>query len=350
MRLTIKDIAKMAGVSPGTVSKVMNNTGSIAPKTKEKITNIIEETGYRPSFSAKSLATRTSNLIGLIYAGEVSVEFNHPFFSQVINAFKSEIGMLGYDILVFSNSKLRNATSDYIEKCRHFQLDGCLIIAGEHLEESVYELDKSNIPCVGIDIPLTGPKSCYVMTDNQKVSSKIVEYLYLNSIKNVAFIGGPADSVISNIRKEGFITSMNQFGMTVHEKWLKYATYTEQTGYEAMKEILAETPYPDAVYAVSDMMALGAIKAAKERGLKIPQDIKIIGCDDIDACRYSDPPLATVKQDKDKMGRLAARMLDDLINDNNDLSPVLVDPELLVRESCLAGNGYMMDTDRRLGR
>src|SRR5690625_7577703 len=111
MRLTIRDIAKMAGVSSGTVSKVMNQTGSLSAKTIEKVQKVIEETGYQPSFSAKSLATKKSNLIGLIYAGDIHAQINHPFFNEVVNVFKNTLGQLGYDILMYSNieeSKDRN--------------------------------------------------------------------------------------------------------------------------------------------------------------------------------------------------------------------------------------------------
>ncbi|MDL4840315.1 LacI family DNA-binding transcriptional regulator [Aquibacillus rhizosphaerae] len=343
MKLTIKDIAKMAGVSPGTVSKVMNNTGSIGKKTKDKVMDVIEETGYKPSFSAKSLATKKSNLIGLIYAGEVNVEFNHPFFNEVINAFKNAVGQLGYDILIFSNKNFNNNKEDYLARCKHFQLDGCLIIAGEHIEDAINTLDQSDIPCVGVDIELKGANSSYVTTDNSKISSKVVEYLYLNSIKEVAFIGGQSDSIISNIRKESFIHYMNLFGMSVRPHWLKYGNYFEDSGYALMQEILEKPPYPQVVFAVSDMMALGALKAIKEAGLKVPDDIKLIGCDDIEACRYSDPPLATVKQDKDKIGKLAAYMLHDLINGKTESSSVLVDPELVIRDSCLIDNNVTIN-------
>lgn len=333
MKLTIKDIARMAGVSPGTVSKIINNTGSIGHQTKANVMKIIEETGYQPSFSAKSLATKKSNLIGLIYAGEVGVDFNHPFFNQVINAFRKAIGQLGYDILVFSNNQFSKNKEDYLARCKHFQLDGCIIVAGEQIEDAIYELDQSSIPCVGVDIELTGPKSSYVSTDNHKVSAEVVEYFYLHSIRDIAFIGGPEDSVISNIRKNGFYDKMSQLGMKIREEWIQYGDYFEESGYLAMKSILSASPYPKGVFAASDMMALGLLKAVKEAGLNVPSDIKVIGCDDIEACRYSDPTLSTVKQDKDKIGKLAAYMLHDLINGNSESSSILVDPELVIRES-----------------
>ncbi|GAE92023.1 HTH-type transcriptional regulator CelR [Gracilibacillus boraciitolerans JCM 21714] len=158
---------------------------------------------------------------------------------------------------------------------------------------------------MGVDIKLSGPRSSYVSTDNDKVSAQVVEYLYLNSIKEVAFIGGPQDSIISNIRKQAFTHYMNQFGMLMKEEWIQYGNYFEDSGYQAMNRILDCSHYPKVVYAASDMMALGALKALKERKMQVPEDIMLVGCDDIEACRYSDPPLATVKQDKEKMGEIS---------------------------------------------
>ncbi|MFD1849739.1 LacI family DNA-binding transcriptional regulator [Oceanobacillus bengalensis] len=341
MKLTIEQIAKMAGVSRGTVSKVINNTGSISPKTIKKVKRVIEETGYQPSFSAKTLATQKSNLIGLIFAGNINARINHPFFTEVINAFKTTIGKLGYDLLIFSNNNFSKNEQDYLARSKHFHLDGCLIIAGEKVEQAVPELDQSSMPCVGIDIKLTGPNSVYIMSDNIKAATLVVEYFHENAINNVAFIAGPEDSIISNIRKDAFIESMNRFGMPVRKEWIQHGDYFEKSGYEAMKRILAEHPIPDAVYAVSDMMAIGAMKAIKDEGLSIPDDIVLIGTDDIEVCKFTDPPLATVMQNKEKMGTVAAHMLFELINGKETSDQVLVDPELLIRESGLIQNNHM---------
>ncbi|SER51964.1 transcriptional regulator, LacI family [Gracilibacillus ureilyticus] len=333
MKLTIREIAKMAGVSPGTVSKVINQTGSISPNTIKKVKRIIEETGYQPSFSAKALATKKSNMIGLIYAGEVNVEFNHPFFNQVINSFKNAVGQLGYDILIFSNQSFNIGKEDYVARAKHYQLDGCLVIAGEHIEEAVYRLDQSDIPTVAVDLKLTGEKSSFIMTDNEKISRQVVEYFYLNGLRQLAYIGGPVDSVISNIRKDAFIQGIKDYGMHYEEEWIKHGNYFEESGYLKMKEILQYDRLPDGVFAASDMMALGVVRAIKEAGKSVPHDFKVIGCDDIEACRYSSPSLATVKQDQVKIGKLAANILHDLINNRKVQQSVLVDPELIIRES-----------------
>ncbi|RSK27682.1 LacI family transcriptional regulator [Bacillus sp. HMF5848] len=334
MKLTIRDIAKMAGVSPATVSKIMNNYDGISSTTKEKVMNIIEKTGYQPTFSAKSLATKKSNLIGLIYAGKINVELTHPFFNEVINSFKKAVGLKGYDILIFSNERFNKDRDGYLARARHFHVDGCLIISGEKVEEAIYELDQSDIPCVGVDIKLQGPMSSYVVTDNIKVSASVIEHLYLNSVRDIAYIGGMKDSFVSKVRTAGFIKAMEQFRIPVKEEWIQYGDFHERSGYESMKRILAKKPYPQAVFATSDMMALGALAAIKEQGLKVPEDIRLIGCDDIEACRYSNPKLTTVRQDKEKLGKLAAHMIIDLINGDTDPKNIMVDPELVIRESC----------------
>ncbi|WP_226669241.1 LacI family DNA-binding transcriptional regulator [Metabacillus litoralis] len=334
MNLTIKDIAKMAGVSPGTVSKIINNYSGISEKTKKKVMDIITETGYQPTFSAKALATKKSNLIGLIYAGKVNVDFTHPYFNEVVTSFKKAIGLLGYDIIMFSNEQFYKDNGSYLARCRHFHVDGCLIISGEEVEDAIYELVREEIPCMGIDIQLNGPKSSFVMSDNVNLSRKVIQHFYLHGIRDIGFIGGNSDSAITSFREKGFRDTMYQLGLKINSNWVQYGDFHEESGYQAMKRILEIKPYPRAIFAVSDMMALGAIEAIKEKGLKVPQDISVIGCDDIDACRHSSPKLTTVRQDKDRLGKLAAYMLDDLINGKSQLKPIFIDSELIIRESC----------------
>ncbi|WJE17686.1 LacI family DNA-binding transcriptional regulator [Halobacillus sp. ACCC02827] len=335
MDLTIRDIAKMAGVSPATVSKIINNYGGISDSTRQKVFKIIEDTKYQPTFSAKSLATKKSNLIGLIYAGKINVDFKHPFFNEVVNSFKKTVGALGYDLLLFSNEKIYEGESKYLERCKHFHVDGCLIIAGDEIEDAVHEIAASDIPCIGIDLKLEGPRSSYIMTDNAKIGFNVVEYLYLNQVRNIAYIGGKQDSLVSSIRNIGFVDAMNQFGLNVEKDWIHYGDFFEDSGYDAMKKILNGGRLPEAVFAASDMMALGALKAIKEHGLSVPHDIQLVGCDDIEACRYSDPPLTTVKQDKQKLGKLSAYMLEDLMKSDHAIQAVKVDPELVPRATTI---------------
>ncbi|MDQ0193819.1 LacI family transcriptional regulator [Paenibacillus wynnii] len=338
MQLNIKMIAEMAGVSVSTVSKIMNNYSDVSEKTKQRVLEIIEQTGYLPSNSAKTLATKKSSLIGVIFAGELNVDFTHPFFVEVLNSFKKQMGVLGYDLIFFSNEKFISG-GDYFSRCLHFHVDGCVIISGQKMENAIQELDMSSIPCIGVDLELKGKKSGYVMSDNFKISSKVVEHFYLLGYRELGFIGSTADSNISNKREEGYIKAIEGFGMTVNEKWFVHGDdFFEPSGYAAMKQLLQAGNLPKAIFAASDLLALGAIRALKEHGLRIPEDVAIIGCDDIEACKYTSPKLTTIRQNKERLGVLAAHMLFDLINNQSEGGSFVVEPALVVRESCGSQN------------
>ncbi|MFC5467346.1 LacI family DNA-binding transcriptional regulator [Cohnella suwonensis] len=333
--MNIKSIAKMAGVSVATVSKIINNYSDIGEETKQRVLKIMEETGYKPSSSAKTLATKKSNLIGVVFAGALNSDLNHPFFVSVINAFKKQIGLLGYDLLFFSNETFFDSKEDYWARCRHFQVDGCIIIAGDEVEASVHQLDQSDIPCIGIDIPLTGNNSAYIMSDNAKISAKVVEHLYMNGYRETGFLGIERHSEVVSLREQAFKESLRTFGLPVNPDWFIYSKdFDEESGYQAMKKLIATGRLPKAMFAVTDLLAFGAMRAMKEHRLKIPEDMALIGCDDIDACQYTDPALTTVKQDKEKIGKLAAIMLYDMINKQIEPSAILIEPEMVVRQSC----------------
>jgi len=333
MKVTIKDIAKMAGVSPGTVSKIINNYQDVGIETRKKVLKIMEETGYIANRSMKDSSRKTS-LIAVIYAGKVNADFNHPFFREVMNSFKNTIGTLGYDLLFFTNETFENSEEDYYTRCLRYNVDGVLILSGEDVEPSISELDISDIPCIGVDIQLKGEKSAYIMSDNFQISAKAVEHFYLNGYRKIAYIGGLEGARVSELREEGFISKIEEFGLSINRDWMTNGDFFEKSGYEAMQKILNTSNRPEAVFATSDLMAFGAMKAIKENGLKIPEDIAIIGCDDIDACNYTDPPLTSVYQDKVKIGRLAANMLNDMIKKHAYPKSVMVEPKLIVRKSC----------------
>lgn len=334
MQMNIKKIAEMAGVSVSTVSKIMNNYSDVSEQTKRKVLEIIEQTGYTPSSSAKTLATKRSHLIGVIFAGELNVEFTHPFFVEVLNSFKKQMGVLGYDLIFFSNEKFISG-GDYFARCLHFHVDGCVIISGQQMEPAIRDLDRSDIPCIGVDLELTGRKSGYVMSDNYQIASKVVEHFYLLGYRELGFIGSTADSDISNRREAGYAKAIAGFGLAVNPKWFVHGDdFFEPSGYAAMKQLIDSGSLPRAVFAASDLLALGAVRALKEHGLHVPGDVAIIGCDDIEACRYTTPTLTTIRQNKERLGVLAAHMLFDLINNQSEGGSFVVEPALIIRESC----------------
>ncbi|MRH44332.1 LacI family DNA-binding transcriptional regulator [Aquibacillus halophilus] len=324
MKKTIKDIAEMTGVSPGTVSKVINNYSDVGESTRRKVQEALKKVGYRTKLHTKK------NIIGVIYGGKV--EFNHPFFVDVINMFSKEIGFLGYDLLFISRLV---DNKDYLQRCKEAQVDGCIIVGGEESEQSLQELDRSDIPCIGIDIKLKGDSSSYIMTDNINLGKKVIEHFYLLGHREIAYIGGRKSAMVGSERTLGFHRAMTEFGLDAHEKWIEHGDFSEKSGYQAMKKILFQSDnIPRALFVASDLMAFGAMAAIKQHGLKIPSDIAVVGCDDIEISRYIEQPLSTMKQDKDKIGRLAAYMLIDQINGFKGTSSVIVDSELVIRNTC----------------
>jgi LacI family transcriptional regulator len=306
MKITMRDIAKMAGVSQSTVSKILNNYEDIGEDTKQKVLEILEKTGYRNASAGRSYGGHKKQLIAVIFSGRINVGFNHPMFIDVMNSVEQTLGVLGYDMLFLSNAKYNKEGSDYLEHCRQYQIDGCIIIGGSHIQDSINELDQSDIACIGVDIQLTGNRSGYVMSNNLKISAKVVEHFYLLGYRDIAYIGGTPSSKVSDLRYEGFKQALKEYGLTMREEWVLNGDFYEESGYQCMKQIISGGELPQVVFAASDLMAFGAIRALKEKGLKVPEDVAIVGCDDIEASRFIDPPLSTVRQDKEKLGKIAA--------------------------------------------
>lgn len=339
MKTTIKDIARMAGVSVSTVSKIINNYHDVSENTKRKVLEIMERTGYRPTYSARSLAMQKSNIIGVIYAGKLNADFNQPFFVDVMNDFKKAIGLMGYDLLFFSNEKFHFHDEDYLARCRHFSVDGCIIISGEQLESSVFKIAASEIPTVAVDIPLNGQNTGYIMTDNNKMAKRVVQHLTQLGHKEIAHLGAGAHAQISIMRGDAFKQAMQEAGLHMRPEWHVYEKkYNEEDGYRRMHQWLASEDYPRAIFATSDLLAIGAMRAVHEHGLRVPEDIAIIGCDDIASASHVTPKLTTIRQDKEKIGKYAAYMLMDIINGQAEGGMMLMEPELIIRGTCGASH------------
>lgn len=336
MAYNIKDIAKMAGVSVSTVSKILNHYSDISDSTRTRVLQIIEETGYAPPLTVKPAGSKASNLIGVVFAGRRNVDFTHPFFIEVLNAFKKQMGILGYDLVFFSNEKFQNGgVNDYLARCRHYHVDGCIIISGQELENSIHELDHSPIPCIGVDLPLTGRSSGYIMSDHFKMSAKVVEHFYLQGYRDLGYIGSTQESEISNLREGGYRQAMEDLGLTINEDWfLNGDHFFESCGVEAVRRMIGSGSLPRAIFAASDQIAIGAMRGLQEAGISVPDTVALIGCDDIEACQYTSPALTTIRQNKSKLGRLAALMLYDLIYNQSSTSSFIVEPELVIRASC----------------
>jgi Transcriptional regulators len=332
---TIYEIAKLAGVSPTTVSKVINNYPDVSDKTRAKIKKILDEENFLPNSQAQFLSTKRTWTLGIVYFEDLGVGLNHPFFSGVIEAFKRQADKHGYSLLFGSkNDRLKNDT--FLEYFKYRCVDGIAIICTDPNDKETLELIKSDFPIVVID--MINKNTSTVSSDSIEGCNLAVKYLYDLGHRKIAHITGSnsSDNWQSSIRKKGYEKAMKKFNLEIPEGYIVNGVNFDVTGgYKAMKELLKLKDRPTAVFAACDNIAFGAIDAMKEEGINIPEDISIIGYDDIEIARYITPRLTTIRQNREEIGKTAVDLLVKQINEKEKLKINKIIPvELVVRDSC----------------
>lgn len=325
--ITIYDVARKSGYSITTVSKVLNNYPNVSDKAKEKVKLVIKETGYLPNSSARTLASKKSNLIGVVFSEELDVGIAHPYFNEIIESFKKQIELSNYDLLFVS----RNIDTDqnYYDHLRNRGVDGVIVIVAD-MKKVEKELIGSDIPAVFIDTDIKNTN--IVCSDNTAGSILAVDYLYELGHRKIAHITGKPTIFTAMKRIQGFQTAVKKLRLEIPNNYIVDGGYfSYEGGRSAMMQLLMIKDRPTAVYVSGDEMAIGAIKAIKDSGLRVPEDISIIGFDDISIAKYLDPPLTTIKQDKNVIGRQAAMLLLDEINDEKKNYKTEVIPVSLVK-------------------
>lgn len=330
---TIYDLAKATGVSITTVSKAMNGYPDVSEKTKQKILKAAEEMGYLPNAHAQSLSTRKSWTIGVMFSEANGVGMRHPFFNAVIESFRQETEQQGYD-LVFASRNLRQRDMSYLEHFLHRAVDGIVVICSDRMDSGVQELIASDIPIVVVDMESADCSTVY--SDNREGSMLAVEYLHELGHRRIAHISGDDTVDAGRARVQGFRQKMEELGLPIRPDYVANGGFfSVEEGKAAMERLLSLTERPTAVFVAGDQMAIGAMEAAREHGLRIPEDVSIIGYDDIEISRYVTPKLTTVRQDTDLMGRVAAEVLiEQITNKQRVVGEKVVPVTLVVRESC----------------
>lgn len=335
--VTIYDIAKKSGFSPTTVSKALNDYPDISAATKMKIRTIARELGYTPNSSARALATSKSWLIGVLYNEDQGLGIRHPHFSEIIEKFKERIEQAGYE-LIFISQRIGERNNFIYEHCVHRGVDG-VFIANPPEAEGLEDLINSRIPCVASE-PVPGNVTC-VVSDNVEGAKKAADYLFSLGHRRVAHIAGPSNAASSQERIMGYKMSIRAHDTDYEDGIIEFAEqYNFKSGYEAMQRLLDMDQPPTGLFCASDILACGAIAAARERGLYVPEDVSIIGFDDIDIAAYVVPALTTVRQNRAEIGLTCAEMLLKILDGEKTRSePIRIPTQLIIRNSCRRYNG-----------
>lgn len=332
MLITIYDIAQFTGFSPTTVSKVFNGYSDVSEKTRRKILDAADELGYVPNAHARSLTTKRSWMIGVLFIEPSGAGILHPYFGGVIEGFKQVATSKGYD-LMFISKDIGGKRSGYLEHCKIRGIDGVVVVLPDASDPYFQELLESKIPCVLLDQKSTVKSTVY--SDNAEGVRQAVSYLHSIGHRKIAHIGG-GPTFAGEQRLNGYIQAMEELGLTINPQHVVQGSYdyTIESGSRAMEELLKADERPTAVFAAGDNLAVGAMMAMKRHGLRVPEDISLVGFDDIEMSKFLTPALTTVRQNTYVLGSRAADMLIYSIEGGEDVQKGVIPVELVVRESC----------------
>jgi LacI family transcriptional regulator len=336
---TIREVAELSGVSVSTVSRVFNGYGDVSAATRERVRAAARSLDYAPSAAARTLVRRRSQLIGVVlFTGREHPDIGHPFFQDVLVGLKHGIGSRGYDVLLFATEQpdsSREGAHSYLRRARHHHVDGIVLMGVDRDDPEVARLLEANIPLIGVDLDVAGPRATHVASDNVGGARLAARHLHGLGHRRIATIAGPQDSKPGADRLVGYRAELQELGLESRPDYVRIGDFYTESGERAMHELLALPDPPTAVFAAADLMAVGAMKAAREAGLRIPGDLAVVGFDDIQLASLLDPSLTTVRQDKVGVGRAAARALVEQIENPETIPAALTLPvELVVRMSC----------------
>ncbi|WP_139991893.1 LacI family DNA-binding transcriptional regulator [Paenibacillus paridis] len=331
--VTIKDIAKSAGVSVTTVSRALNGYDDVNEGTRLKIRTIADQLGYSPNMAARSLISKKTKTLGLLLSNVTRASSKDNIAFEVLCGINDRSGELDYDLVLFSTTPQKQTIKSYKTLCQERGVDG-VIIMGIRLDDPyLKEIVSSDIPCVLIDITLEGPQVGYVTSDNLNGAVAAVDHLLQNGHRHIAMINGHAQADVSLLRLEGYRQALHNSAIPFDDSLVVDGRFSEQGGHDAAIEILSSKPEVTALFCASDLMAIGAMQGVKDMGKQVPQDISIIGFDNIDLTAYCTPALTTVHQHKYELGFHAAQVLIDLLEGKEVTHHVMLATEVIARDS-----------------
>ncbi len=337
MPVTIKDVARRVGKSITTVSRALNDYDDVSPETKALVRRVAAEMGYTPNRTAQRLQKRRSDTIGLVLP-TYGPRFSDPFFSEFLAGIGNQTADFGYDLLVSTRAPGDEEMEAYRRKVQGQQVDGLIVVRTRQQDPRVDYLRRIGFPFVAfgrvqgtLDFP-------FVDVDGEEGMRQLVHHLAELGHRRIAYITPPSNLNFAQDRMTGFQAAMAQHGLPLDPELVVEGELTHRSGYQQTQRLLALADPPTAIVAGNDLMALGAMRAAQEIGLKVGPDIAIAGFDNIPMAEHAHPPLTTVDQPIYTIGRMLSAMLIRLIRQEEVAEQqVLLQPSLVVRQSSAPG-------------
>jgi LacI family transcriptional regulator len=332
--LTLEDVADQAGVSRSTVSRVVNEHPNVSEDVRKRVLKVIQKTGYRPHAAARTLASHHSWTIGLVLPHSVSFFFTDPYYPHLTKGIAQACNQHNYTLALFLVGVKDDEEKIFPRVSRRGLLDGVLVQSGHHGDQQIIgDLVDGNMPLVVVGRPFRSDNVSYIDIDNVKASYTAVNHLIRLGYDRIGTISGPENSTVGLDRKSGYLQALSESVHDIEKSLITEGDFTEASGYSAMQRLLPAKP--DAVFAASDVMAFGAMRAVREAGLHIPEDVAFVGFDDLPIASVGDVQLTTIRQPVIQFGIRAVELLiDEIDNGINPPRHIILDTELIVRESC----------------
>lgn len=329
MAATIKDIAKKLNISTAAVSKAINNKDDVSEDLKKRVKDVAEELGYSPNYFAKKLVMNKSSLIAVFISGLEKLSTAEHFGFNFIEGIMEQSDKNDYDVIIFSEKTEKS----YKKICEEKKIEGAIFIGLKSDDKYIKDIKNMTIPVSVIDLYIRGKNINYISSDNEAGVKKALEYIYNIGHRDIAIIAGEYNSQIGDIRYNKYLEFVKNNNI-FNKNFITRGDFTRESGYNAMQSMLSLKKIPSAVFAISDLMAIGAIQAIQDKKMKVPEDISVIGFDNIKACEYINPKLTTISQNAIEIGRESANSIIARLENKKVNKKILIEPELVIRESC----------------
>lgn len=336
MPMRIKDIAERLGVSAATVSRALNDKPGVSFDMRRQVLELAAQVAFTPHGVGRGLSTARTQTLGFIVRRKVFPASRDPFYWQIMHGVEEAAAQRGYHVILSSVGETDAARPQPdLLLVRENRVDG-LILAGPDIDRRlIVELALADVPLVLVDNSLRQTALDVVLSDDRVGALAVVAHLLGHGHRRVAFLGGPADWISSAERAAGYREALAAADLHAQATVVQEAETTVASGYAAACRLLVGDTPPTALFAVNDSMAIGALRAARELGLRVPEDVAVAGFDDIDAAQHTHPPLTTARIFKERLGSVAAnRLLDRLADPASPPQRTYVGTELIIRQSC----------------
>jgi len=304
--VTMRQIAELAGVSIGTVSHVINETAAVRPKLRDRVLEAIHTLGYQPSALARGLRRNQTNMLGMVIP-----DITNPFFPGVVRGVEDVAFKRSFRVILCNADNDPSKEASYVRELRSYHIAGLLIIpaASADITSHLRAYASASVPVVCIDRVPEGWKGDAVLVANEEGSYRVTRHLIQMGHKRLAVITGPLKLNNAAERLKGFTRALQEANLTVDPEFVQEARFDAPSGYQAAVRLLGMLPRPTAILACNDLMAFGTLQAARELGLRCPEDVSIAGFDSLEFSNLTDPSLTSVYQPGYQLGATAARLL-----------------------------------------